>query len=99
LIKTKKEEIERDQQIKEKRLQEDAKNLDYLERAKRDLEIPRIEKKFEEIKNSEKVDYEKYLEESKVQHTQKIEKDKVERERLMRMKDGKDSFFKKRKRI
>lgn len=95
LIKSIKDEKEREIQAKEKRLQEEVKNLDYLERAKREIEIPRIEKKFEELKSQETEEYEKYLVEAKQQHIQKIEKDKVERERLLRMKDGKQKFLEK----
>jgi translation initiation factor 3 subunit A len=88
-----KEELERDAVAKERRLLEETKNLDYLERAKREIELPRIDKTFNVTKQKEIEEYAKYLEESKVAHEQKIVKDKAEHDRLERMKAGKERFL------
>jgi translation initiation factor 3 subunit A len=71
VIKEKRDELEREQIAKEKRLLEDSKNMDYLEIIRREHEIPLMKKKFDLEKEQAKVDFETNIKKSKEEYEKK----------------------------
>jgi len=92
LLKEKREEIEREKVKREKRLLEDVNNFDYLERVRREVEIPKIQQNFEQWKLKDKKDFQLKMEQAKATFLKKMEHELQEKDRLSKYQEAKEKF-------
>lgn len=92
IMEVKREEIVKEQREKERKLLEEAKNLDYLERARRMEEIPMLKKRFEQQRHEDRESHEKSVKEAEQKFTKHIEEMKSQRALLEKMFSDKNVF-------
>jgi translation initiation factor 3 subunit A len=95
LLEVKREEIERVKRDKEKRLTDEARNLDYLERTRRLEEIPLLKQHYEKQRQQDKEAHETLVRKTKEDFEKMITEMTTKRSELEKMFEDKNEFVEK----
>jgi translation initiation factor 3 subunit A len=93
IMEIKREELEKQRREKEKRLTDEAKQLDFLERARRLEEIPLLKKHYEQEKKEDRVYYEQMVLEAQENYKKEIEYIKATKAVIEKMFADKNDFI------